>query len=86
MLPPLKSYDYKWIPPSPSLGEGWQPGKCAICREENAVRYCGMCKAVMCGGCSAKYFERGVAFVKGLIREGYKGEVLIREEVRGDGS
>jgi hypothetical protein len=71
---------FKWIPAetlteSPS---GYVPGRCAICKEETGVKYCGACKAVICPGCRHRYFSRGLAAVKTLFHEGYHGEILVK--------
>ncbi len=50
-------------------------GICAICKEPHLVRYCPVCKAVVCDNCRGEWFWRGVEAIRSLLGKGYHGEV-----------
>ena len=50
-------------------------GICAICKEPHLVRFCPVCKAVVCDRCRGEWWSRGLEAVKSLLGRGYHGAI-----------
>jgi hypothetical protein len=48
-------------------------GRCHICAELKAIRYCGLCKHWFCPDCRKAYFWRGLAAINVLLEGAQEG-------------